>query len=94
MRAALAAGRLPTGFHPAASKGTAGQTDRAFHPPVDQLTGVVQLRRIEWRLDDDSARLRGAVCARSGDGTIRCWGERDFLGAGLQSNSTTPVTPR
>jgi len=43
-------------------------------------------------VDWDGDRVRGVLCARRGDGSIACWGERDYLGAGQHSARDNPVT--
>lgn len=63
-----------------------------LRPPVDRLTHVTELRRIEWGVDWDNDHVRGALCARRGDGTVACWGERDYLGAGQRSTRAGAVT--
>jgi len=89
---ALASNRLADGFHASGTSDTVGRTDRAFQPPVDKLTDVIELRRIGWALDWDNDRVRGAVCARRADGRVACWGERDYLGAGQHSTRADPAT--
>ena len=92
LRGALAGNRQPAGFHASGQSDTAGRIGPVLRPPIDRLSGVVELRRIEWAMDWDSDRVRGALCARRGDGTVACWGERDHLGAGQHSTRARAVT--
>ncbi|HMG20222.1 MAG TPA: hypothetical protein VK607_02855, partial [Kofleriaceae bacterium] len=92
LRRALAAHRPQDGFHGSGTSDTMGGIGVALRPPVDKLTSVIELRRIEWGVDWDGDRVRGAVCARGGDGAVACWGERDYLGAGQHSARGNPVT--
>lgn len=92
LRGALAARRQLDGFHAAGQSDTVGRIGPALRPPMDALTGVVELRRTEWTLDWDIDRVRGALCARRSDGTVACWGERDYLGAGQRSARASAVT--
>ena len=98
LHAALAAKRQPVGFHSADARdsGDVIEPDRRLphewpRAPVDTLTGAGELRRFEWDLGWDIRRVRAVRCARH-DGTVACWGERDYLGAGQRSTHTDPVT--
>jgi hypothetical protein len=91
LRRALASNKQLEGFHGSGTSDAVGRTGRTFQPPVDQMTGVIEQRRIEWAVDWDNERVRGALCVRRGNGTVACWGERDYLGAG-QHSTRDPVT--
>jgi hypothetical protein len=82
VRSALVAHQPLEGFHTAGTSDPIGPTDRTFQPPSHD---AVELRRIAWSVGRDSDRVRGAICARHGDGTVACWGERDYLGANQHS---------
>jgi hypothetical protein len=102
LRRALASNKQLEGFH---RSGTTDLIDRigpTFPPPLDQagaprkemlgmILDVIEQRRIEWAVDWDSERVRGARCVRRSNGTVLCWGERDYLGAG-QHSTRDPVT--
>jgi hypothetical protein len=88
---ALASNQRLDGFHGANVSDPIGATSAAFRPPLDKLTAVPELRRIAWAVDWDQARVRGALCARRGDGTVGCWGERDYLGVDQRSTRADPV---
>ena len=90
LRAALAAHQLLEGFHTAGTSDPIGPTDAAFQPPNHD---AVERRRIAWSLDWTD-RVRGAICARHTDGTVACWGERDYLGANQHSERAAPAPIR
>jgi hypothetical protein len=87
---ALAAHRKPDGFHASGKSDTVGRIGPALGPP-HELSGAVELRRLEWGLNWDGDRVRGALCARRSDGTVVCWGERDYLGADQHSTRDTAL---
>jgi hypothetical protein len=89
--AALRANKVPDGFENAAAIDANGPTDVTFQPP--KPTDVVEQRRIAWEIYDPK-RARGAVCVRHRNGTIACWGERDYLGIGQQTTRTDAVPVR
>jgi hypothetical protein len=91
LRRALASNRQLAGFHASTTSDTVDRTDLSFQPPVDPLTDVIQLRRLAWATDWESGRARGVVCARRASGSVACWGERDYLGAGQHSTRADPV---
>jgi len=83
LRAAIATHQPLEGFHTAGVSDPIGGTDRTFQPPTHD---AVERRRISWTVDWNSEHVRGAICARHADGTVACWGERDYLGANLHSD--------
>ncbi|HEY1555729.1 MAG TPA: hypothetical protein VGF94_12915 [Kofleriaceae bacterium] len=87
---ALAGGHLPVGFHDPAGSDPVGPTDARFQPPTAALAGFERLRRIAWATVYRE-RVHGALCGRRADGTVACWGDRDYLGAGQTSDRAAPV---
>jgi hypothetical protein len=97
MASALAAKRVAAGFHlsKAPDAGNLVSSDGPMtyerpRAPVDSRTEG-ELRRVEWTLGWDPRRVRGVRCARH-DGSVSCWGERAYLGAGQTSTRSDPVT--
>ncbi|TMQ25525.1 MAG: hypothetical protein E6J90_05830 [Deltaproteobacteria bacterium] len=70
---------------------SAARCARCARPGASRAGASGCAARIEWTLDWDIDRIRGALCARRGDGTVACWGERDDLGAGQHSTRTAPM---
>ena len=76
--------RSPDGTLTATEHRTRNQLTQAVAaspvPEVATLTGVVEQRASEY-----------VGCARRSDGTVACWGNRDYLGAGQRAVRTDPV---
>jgi hypothetical protein len=88
LRHALASNKQLEGFHASGTSDAVGRISRTFQPPNG--ADVIEQRRIEWAVDWDNERVRGALCVRHSNGTVACWGERDYLGAG-QHSTRDPV---
>jgi hypothetical protein len=89
LRRALAANDELAGFHRSGTSDDIGPVGRTFQPPPSG--DVIEQRRLAWTRDWDIEHVRGALCVRRGTGTVACWGERDYLGAG-QRTTHDPVT--
>jgi len=92
LQRALRSHRLSPGFRDPEASGSPGRTTPAFQPPAEARTDVVEVRWIEWLREGDYNDVRGALCERRADGTVACWGERDYLGAGHHSTRDDQVS--